>query len=232
MRSIRAKSGPSFERPYFDLDEIDRMCSSELRAVGLYPSKPEPVRIDRFIEKRFVTHEYEQLPPGVLGFTVFGKGGVKRIVVSSDLEGAEGTPSERRLRTTLAHEAGHGLMHAYLFALGTKPASLFGDIDETPQILCRDVVGESRSTHAYDGRWWEFQANRAIGGLLIPRSLLERALNGFCERVGSFGRLAVPAAKMEQAVPEVARVFNVNPAVARIRIADVLPQPNNRQLSL
>src|SRR5690242_11418149 len=144
MRTLHSKRGPTNERPYFTLDEIDRMCASELRSVGLYPSNPEPIRIERFIEKRFgVSPVYEELPADVLGFTIFNQHGVKEIVVSSALEDAEGTPSERRLRSTLAHEAGHGLMHAYLFALGVKPGSLFDETDSSPKILCRDVAGES-----------------------------------------------------------------------------------------
>ena len=121
------------ERPHFQLREIEETCSSELRKVGLYPSAPEAIRVDRFIEKRFnVTPRYEDLPDGVLGFTRFGKGVVVEIVVSRALDEGGTKVAERRLRSTLAHEAGHGLLHAYLFALGEKPKSLFDDHDHTP----------------------------------------------------------------------------------------------------
>jgi hypothetical protein len=64
----------------------------------------------------------------------------------------------------LAHEAGHGLLHAYLFVLGETPLNLFDrDSQVDHKILCRDVQGEERNSRAYDGRWWEFQANRAMG---------------------------------------------------------------------
>jgi hypothetical protein len=196
MKSIRAKSGPFNERPHFTADEIEQMCETELRRTGLFPSKPEQVRIERFIEKCFrISPTYEALPAGILGFTLFDARGVKEIVVSSDLEGKEGTPAERRLRSTLAHEGGHGLMHAYLFALGTKPTSLFGEEDTTPKILCRDVAGETTANRGYDGRWWEFQANRAIGALLLPRALVEQVLEPFKEPVGSLGHLTVPAGR-------------------------------------
>jgi hypothetical protein len=176
MRTIRASTGPFFESPYFKAGVIERLCTKELRDAGLYPSAPEPIRIDRFIEKRFgVSPSYEELPEGVLGFTRFGACGVTEIIVASDLDDDQGTPNERRLRTTLAHEAGHGLCHAHLFYLGTKPLSLFGETDASPQILCRDVAGEAQG-HSYDHRWWEFQANQAIGGLLMPRRLVLDAL--------------------------------------------------------
>jgi hypothetical protein len=76
MKPFRA--GQTYKAPYFTPSQIDNMCCDELRGVGLLPSSPDPIRIDRFIEKRFnVSPQYEDLPPGVLGFTRFGKNGVK-----------------------------------------------------------------------------------------------------------------------------------------------------------
>src|ERR1039457_2894087 len=126
MKTFRSESGPFAERPHFEPSEIDRICDDELRKVGLYPSLPEAIRIDRFVEKRFgVVPLYEDLPEGVLGFTKFGKRGVEAIVISAALDAEKGKVAERRVRTTLAHEAGHGLLHAYLFAIDEKPLYLF-----------------------------------------------------------------------------------------------------------
>ncbi len=49
---------------------------------------------------------------------------------------------------------------------------------------------------AYDGRWWEWQANRAIGGLLLPKNLVNSALEGMLAKsaVEAYRRHAVPAA--------------------------------------
>jgi hypothetical protein len=56
-------SDPSYKPPYFTPSHIDNMCCDELRGVGLLPTSPEPVLIDRFIEKRFnVSPQYEDLP--------------------------------------------------------------------------------------------------------------------------------------------------------------------------
>jgi hypothetical protein len=118
MKTIRSESGPVGERPHFKPSEIDRICSDELRKHGLFPSSPQPVRIDRFVEKRFgVVPRYEDLPDGVLGYTKFSKNGVNGIVISAALDTEGAKVAERRIRTTLAHESGHGLLHAYLFAL-------------------------------------------------------------------------------------------------------------------
>jgi hypothetical protein len=232
MRNIRVGTGPFFERPHFKPGEIERLCAKELRDAGLYPSAPEPIRIDRFIEKRFrISPTYDTLPEGVLGFTRFGPGGVTEIIVSSDLDDAEGTPKERRLRTTLAHEAGHGLCHTHLFCLGARPLSLFNETDESPQILCRDVTGEAQGHPAYDGRWWEYQANQAIAGLLMPRRLVLEVLEAFAVSAGSVGQITLPEYKKAYAVRDLAATFNVNPA-ARIRLAEMLPADDDRQLQL
>jgi hypothetical protein len=233
MKTIRTRSGPFAERPHFKLGEIEEACSSALQKVGLYPSVPEPIRVDRFIEKRFnVTPRYEMLPDGVLGFTKFGKGTVAEIVVSRALDEGGTKASERRLRSTLAHEAGHGLLHAYLFALGEKPKSLFDDHDHTPRILCREVADGANLRAGYNGHWSEFQANRAIGGLLMPRPLVERAVAEFCVEVGTLGARALAPEKRDTAIRSLSDTFNVNPIVARIRLEEIFPAKNDGQLSL
>jgi hypothetical protein len=232
MRNIRTRGGPFLERPHFKPGEIERICTEELRKVDLYPSAPEPVRIDRFIEKRFkISHQYEDLPDGVLGFTKFGRHGVEAIVFAKTLDREGAKVAERRLRSTLAHEGGHGLLHTYLFHLGEKPQSLFDDADRTPQILCRDVP-DAPVARGYDGRWWEFQANKSIGGLLMPQQLVELALDEFCIEAGMLGQRLLPLEKRESAARALSDIFDVNPAVARLRLDDVFPKKNDSQLLL
>jgi hypothetical protein len=235
MKTVRAKSGPFQQRPHFSTREIEEMCSGALRGVDLFPTEPEPVRIERFVEKHFrVVPQYDDLPKGVLGFTQFGPAGVGAIVVSKTFEHADAPRYvERRLRTTLAHEAGHGLMHAYLFALGEKPLGLFDDDDSTtPSIMCRDVHGAGAPGRGYDGRWWEYQANRAIGALLLPRPLARAAATPFLRERGLLGEAVLPADSREEAAQALADVFDVNPAVARIRVNEIFDPKTDTQLSL
>lgn len=224
MKTIRSHSGSFSARPHFEPAEIDRLCMEELRKEGLYPTSPQAVRIDRFVEKRFrVVPEYENLPDGVLGYTRFSKAGVDRIVISAALDSRGGKITERRVRTTLAHEAGHGMLHAYLFAFDEKPLHLFDrESHSDHQILCRDVQGEERK-RAYDGRWWEFQANRAMGGLLCPRPLVHETLKPYLVASGSLGAVALDEARRDEAARMLADIFDVNPIVARIRINELFP---------
>ena len=188
MRKYPSKSGPFEEALYFDQDEIDEICRKALESVDLYPERPGPVRIERFLEKKFgLSPEYDALPEGVLGFTKFGPSGPERIVLSSGLSEGETRLSERRIATTLAHEAGHILFHTDLFVrrFRNMPMKrLFTDFAPqdhgSPPVLCRDIPdASSASSIDYDGRWWEHQANKAIGALLIPLELLEKTVEPY-----------------------------------------------------
>lgn len=220
MRTFGATSGPFSKRPYYTLAEIERVCTEELDSVGLLPSSPGPIRIDRFVEKRFgVAPSYQALGDGILGYTRFGKNGVEAVVLAESLDS-----DELRVRTTLAHEAGHGLLHMHLF-FDDEQQALFVDRAEKadPRVLCRDEVDAPRMG-AYRGQWWEFQANRCIGGLLLPRRLVLSAVNEFTTPTGVLGTLGLPDTRRSAAVRQVADIFEVNPVVAEIRLSELFPK--------
>ena len=226
MKTSRTAAGPFLERPYFSDREVEAICEEALRATGLFPTSPGPIRIERFLEKRFnVVPEYEDLSSGVLGYTVFGKNGVQAIYVNRSLAEEDTKASERRVRTTMAHEGGHGLLHAHLFALEASVGSLFensADISPT-RILCRDQPSTAGRSERYDGRWWEVQANKAMASLLLPERLVVECLESFLEARGSLGGRTLPDSKREPAARQIADSFDVNPIVARLRLARVCP---------
>ncbi|MEN6537877.1 MAG: hypothetical protein ABFD89_29770 [Bryobacteraceae bacterium] len=229
MKTFRTTRGPFAERPFFSDAEVERMCLDALNEVGLLPQTPTAIRIDRFIETKFkVGVSYEDLPQGLLGFTTFDGGRVASVVVAKSLDNETTATAERRIRTTLAHEGGHGLFHAYLFALapGTKP--LFGDVSDPdkPKVLCR---GEGASATQYRGEWWEYQANKAIGALLMPRPLVDRAVERYLA-TSPLGLQNFDHARAEEAARDLAEIFEVNPVVARIRIGQLYPKAEGQLL--
>lgn len=236
MKTFRPRGGEFLERPYYKGEEIESICLGELQRLELLPSSPAPIRIDRFIEKRFnVSPEYDDLAEGILGLTVFGKKGVEAVIVARVLD-AEGTKvSERRIRSTLAHEAGHGLLHAQLFVPQQRTQPLFGDFTDAskPKILCRDVViSDGKPKSGYDGRWWEFQANCVMGSLLLPRPLLEQVLKTYLVVRGSLGRGVLDCSRRTHAARCLSDVFDTNPIVARFRLDHLFPANEEKQLSL
>ena len=241
MRVLRTQSGPFVERPYYEESDIESIATDELSNVGLLPATPQPIRVDRFIEKRYgIVPQYEDVPDGILGFTRFGPKGPVEVVVSRSLS-EEGTRvAERRMNSTLAHEAGHMLLHGHLFALERRAEtrSLFKDelVEKKQTILCRtDIVAdtpEGTRNRGYDGRWWEFQANKVIGVLLLPRQLVHEALDPILVSKGLLGIRALDDMRREEAVHRLADAFDVNPVVARIRIGELFPTSANGQLTL
>lgn len=234
MKNFRAKTGPFAEQPFFKPEEIEETCLNELKKLDLLPVEPSPIRIERFIEKKFgVSEQYEELEEGILGFTKFGKKGVEEIYVARSLDDEGTNVSRRRIRTTLAHEVGHGLLHSQLFALGVGRPTLFNNEQpDEPKILCREVIGTSSRSSKYDGRWWEYQANKAMAALLLPRPLVQEAMKDFLETRGLLGGEVLTDTKREKAIFKISEIFDVNPIVARFRIADLYPLTSSKQLSL
>jgi hypothetical protein len=96
VRTYRTKSGPFAEQPFYRPADFESICVEALKSVDLFPASPSPVRIDRFIEKRFeVRPTYAPLPAGILGFTRFGANRVEEIVISETFD-EEGTTSAER----------------------------------------------------------------------------------------------------------------------------------------
>ncbi len=112
MKTLRATRGPFAEQPFYEDEEIESICTDELRAVKLLPDRPEAIRIDRFIEKRFkVVPEYRDLGQDILGLTQFNPKGVRAVIVARALEDEGTEVAERRIRSTLAHE---GVMACFM----------------------------------------------------------------------------------------------------------------------
>lgn len=232
MREIAKPGEPFGRRLYFSGGEIEEICVDALERSGCLPPEPSPIEIDLFIEKYFECQIfYEDVEPGVLGFAEFDARGRVQAVGAARSLFDDGSVGERRVRSTLAHEAGHGLLHATLFSAAYESHPLLdGSFDhERRRIMCR-AEDFKRSRDGYDGKWWEWQANQAIGGLLLPQRLVEACVEPLLEERGVLGLPELPATNREQAVRLLADTFDVNRAVARIRLP-VLFRPSG-QLSL
>jgi hypothetical protein len=228
MRKVPTPSGPFPFQLYFeDLGEIDEICLGALKTQCLLPSRPEPIRIERFVEKQFKTVViYEDLGTEHLGCTIFNtSGAVEAILVSRSLEEQNTIPARRRVRSTVAHEAGHGLLHGALFMEGNCPDLLNGAVGkDRRRILCRseDILVDAQ--RPYGGRWWEFQANQAIGSLLLPRILVDAFLDQSGIEFASFRGGMLTSKQRESLEKKAAAAFDVNPIVVRIRLDWLFPQ--------
>lgn len=219
-------------RLYFEDEEFERIALGALGDKRLLPDGPVPIRIEMFIERNFgITPAYEPLPPSILGASLFSERGIEGVVVSEKLTGW-------RLSSTLAHEAGHLLLHAdfLIRRCRLKASSRVFVPDAAIQRVrkaCKlESVGYERSG-GYDGDWQEYQANQMIGALLLPRPLVMAALkaDGLLVPRGGMGIVALNENRREAASKRLSAVFGVSPAVARYRLAKLLPTPVNGQLA-
>ena len=238
MKMVKDRSGPFEERPFYEQKEIESISTTELRKVELLPRRPEPIRVDRFIEKRFgLVEDYDDLPAGILGYTQFGSQGAEAVIISRSLEEEHSRVAERRIRTTLAHEAGHILLHAHLFAMSHRRENYrpfsneFDAQDRT--VLCRGNYVETggASSSGYDGRWWEFQANQAMGALLLPKALVLNALDGLLTSEGIMGIPRLDPANRLRASGLLSITFDVNRVVAQRRLEQLFPIQEGTQLT-
>ncbi len=227
MKSLNSSVDPSARRPYFTDADFERIAWDELHGQGLYPASPEPIRIERFIEKRFgLTPVFEDLPPAVLGYTEFGPKGPTAVYVSRALSEDGSRTAERRITSTLAHETGHGLLHSHLFVLDPqKVFGLFGDHEDVTgsRILCREG-----GRQGYDGRWWEFQANRAMACLMMPKDLVLVLISGLMVASGQLGTPVLEDSNRARAVAALSDSFDVSLQAAEIRLAALAPSAGSQ----
>ena len=91
-------------------------------------------------------------------------------------------------------------------------------------LFCRGIARKADLEYrsdGYHGKWWEWQANQAIGGLLLPGALVLKCLSPLLGPVDIMQASALPPSILEEAVELVATTFEVNPVVARIRQSDL-----------
>jgi hypothetical protein len=197
MNPVRNAAGPFCRRLYLHENRIEDVCRTALSAVDLMPTSPGPIRIDRFIFLRFgIEEEFKSLPEHIMGCAKFTRQGLKRIIINRQLAEEESMVSRVRVRSTLAHEAGHGLFHTDLFVeklnvesagqLFGEETGIFESVDKDG-FLCR-AEGGMQSVPKFE--WWEYQANLAMAALLLPKNLLIEAARAELPRVlsgpGSF----------------------------------------------
>jgi hypothetical protein len=217
---------------YLDRSEIDDMCETALRDGKHLPPDPKPIAIDSFIESYFrCTVDFgTDLGEDVMGFTLFDPKGAPKVVGVSPRLDDGSKVGERRIRATLAHEGGHCLIHPVLFLPDVDKRSLFGtNIDlANRRILCR-TQDMKEARRRFDGRWWEYQANCAIGGFLLPQNLFRRAVDPFLEATGGLGLKTLSETNRLKATRSLAEIFDVNPKVVEIRLGLLFPSSGSQQ---
>ena len=235
MKTRKDLASPWGVRLYFEESEFETMMADVLFRAG-----PEAfiegrgVDVDLVLFKVYgLEADYIDLPHGVLGRTLFRRDGSAQIEVSRRLaDVAEADQlARRRLRTTLAHEGGHVTCHRQLFISDTDSLSLFGDElaePEKPAILCRESI---LATSGYQGEWWEFQANRCMASLLLPKHILIPRVNAL---LGVFGVSDFAQAQQkgmdEEFIRSLSNTFDVSWQAVLLRLQELGFVPKAEEL--
>jgi hypothetical protein len=207
--------GPFLRRFFIPEQKIEAIAKRSLEFLDLMPSSPGPVKIEKYCERRWkFTEDYRELETGVLGQAAFTENGVVEITVSSDLAEDTSRAGLVRSRSTLAHEIGHGELHAIAFAEKIRHdrvhKNIFDQCSETDaiKIACRGrQIQGPRSDE-----WWEIQANLFMVAVLLPKHLLRQVVEDWMpqKRDGSF---RPPTYLLDE---EIAEIFEVSREMGRI----------------
>lgn len=229
MRDVpELKSPIAGRRLWFEPAEIEAMAQEELSAANML-SGAMSIDIEAFVEFHLgIEVEYANLNDGIMGSAQFRSGQKARIQISSNLVANEKSTTFRRLRSTLAHECGHVLLHGPVFERSFAPSSqtdLFTSqsvslISPEP-ILCREPP--SSSPVRAGGPWWEVQANMMMVALLLPH-------NRFFELAGEIARTEVielsnpnlSQAQQKRLVANLSDAFNVSREMVGYRLESVV----------
>jgi len=156
---------------WFEEKELDSIVEEAITICG-HPREANGIAtdIDSFVHAQFgIWPEPADLPQHIHGATKFYPDGKLEILISQKLvdNAGEHQGTLHRYRTTVAHEAGHALVHRHLYLQETL--NLFGR-ESFSGSLCKEV--QLNRGHNYD--WKEYQANQIMSRLLMPRRDLVR----------------------------------------------------------
>lgn len=216
-------------RLWIEEEEFDAFTEHELRRANLYPMPDRPsVDIERFIQRhqKAVLDQHADLGDGVAGAIEFWPDRFKISIsrrLTERVDEIDCEPGVRgRWRATMAHEAAHGLFHREVFQADPAQCSLadmlFDEAQEASQSI-RCLEQEVAFGGGLD--WREFQANRGMAALLMPRTVFISVVREQTHEITGHRRPILPQTRDFAAlVCRVSYLFEVSRQAAAIRLRE------------
>ena len=228
MKEYRSSTGE--RRLWFEENEIEWMMEDELRKAGLFPCLADSVvDLESLLEIQFGVKLdlHAVLDDDVLGVTHFLSGKKPLVSINKDLTSQAETgeaPSGifGRWRATMAHEAGHVVLHRGLVEEPYEQGSFFSEITKESTSSLLRCLKRDVSFRRGDYDWKEVQANRGMAALLMPaRVFRELTLDIF--KANNFEGLSewlpeTSSAEFSNLLRELSRRCEVSQEAARIRL--------------
>lgn len=218
MRTSGDRTSPWGQRLWFEEHEFDSMMDEvRVKAGQNILTAGTGVNVEAMFEQLFkVVPDYVDLPDGILGKTVFHRDGRYEVFISRDLSDQADTDdsARRRLRSTLAHECAHIVEHGHLHLVDSVTLPLFGAAEPPPpRVLCRKESA---------GEWWEYQANRGMASLLLPKRPVNEFVRVLLSKNGwSSIQDALGARATERIVRDLMNEFDVSMQLATYRLREL-----------
>ena len=228
MHWYQTRSGG--RRLWIDDAEFDALAEDELRRAGLYPTACRPaVDIERFIQRHLKADldQHADLGPDVAGAIEFLPDHFKIFVnrLLTDLVDEEdcGPGIRGRWRATMAHEAAHGLLHRELFYTDPDQGSLADLLFDDPPVGSQWITCLGREIIFGGGQdWREYQANRGMAALLMPRTLFISVVREVLSEIVPGRQPVLPQSREYLALKRyVSRRFEVSCQAVSIRMTEL-----------
>jgi len=227
MHLINRPSGRFHNRLWIEDDEFDVVALRTLDANQLFPETPSPVNIELLVERLFpCAYEFSHLDKKLMGRIAFGPHGPISIEIDHRLDRPDNELINRRCRSTLGHECGHGVLHSCLF----KQLWREGPRPERGIILCDNGRNLDDSVTPNEERWFEYQANRMMASLLLPLPLVIACIGDQYLEPDRYLRLS-PGDRMSLA-GDLQDAFDVSRTLANYRLQDIFGKVFPRLISI
>ena len=222
QRSKTRDTGPFLRNEFIPDKRIVRIALEQLTACRLLPDAPGPVAVEKFCDRKWgVPEDYQALDSDVMGLTAFTYKGLDRIVINTVLEEDSSPTGRRRMRSTLAHEVGHAVLHEDLFVekliFERNQGELFGALNRSAPsaIVCRnnDIFGAPQRT-----QWWEIQANKFMAAVLLPEPLFLQVVTALVAYDDKKARPHERVTRYYGTIDTISTTFNVSREMARIAV--------------
>lgn len=200
VRWLRDASGRFPRRPHYEVTELESVCTDLLRELRRQRprAEPYPITVDDLsvlVEQHAADLDlYAELAPDLDGVTDFARHAKPRVRIAARLSNS--APSHRRLRSTLAHELAHVVLHNFIWWF--DPGVAYDPQALSPKCVLRTVSGD----------WMEWQANYCASALLVPASAMPAVPEPVWER----------SAAARALLRDVQTRFDVSAQLATIRL--------------
>jgi Zn-dependent peptidase ImmA (M78 family) len=206
-------------RPHWEIDELEQLC--EQRAVPFLQARfgQAPARVPTDALTVLIECEAEVLDleaeliaederEEIHGVTTFCPGEKPTVQINRHLKRV--SRRINRLRTTLAHEYGHLLLHAWLYEY------FRGQIRNPAPLRCYSRTVEGNVDRLTD--WMEWQAGYICGALLMPKRRMDLLAGAFVKESGVAGRILADNIDGARLIKRVTDLFDVSRDAARVRL--------------